>query len=497
MIEQIKEYYKNNKLRTIIFVGLILRLIAVVFSKGFGMHDDHFLIIEASKSWVDGYDYNNWLPWNQKNPTPSGHSFFYVGIHYLIFYLFKLIGFDNPNSQMYVIRLIHAIYSLLIITLSYKITKKLYTEKIAVTVAWILAFSWFMPFLSVHNLVEVVSIPPMLGSVWLIIKDEKQTIKKFLVAGLIGGLAFSIRFQTSLFIGGIGLWLLIDKQIKNALIYGLGVVLSISIIQGGIDLFIWGKPFTEFGEYVRYNLTHKNDYIHGDWYNYILVLSGIMIPPFGLLLFLGMFNTKRKLMILFLPTMIFFLFHSYFPNKQERFILPIMPEFIILGLIGCDIWLKNKFNKKIWHKIYRWSFSFFLIINFILLPIVSITYSKKARVEAMYYLYNKQDVGNAFLVDGVSKNGYKMLPRFYMGKWSHPNIIRSNKDYDKFNEKSSKKYVIFIGGDSLKERVNKISKMQNAELKLEYAATPGLVDWFLYKINPHNANDTIFVYSKK
>ena len=495
MLEKINKYYQEDKLRFILLLALFARLIAVIFSKGYGMHDDHFLIIEASKSWVDGYDYNNWLPWNQKNPTPSGHSFFYVGIHYLIFLFFKLISFENPDYQMYVIRLFHAVYSLLIISLSYKITKKLYAEKQAVTVAWILALAWFMPFLSVRNLVEIVSIPPMLASIWYIIKDDKQTFKKYFLAGLIGGLAFSIRFQTSLFIGGIGLTLLIQKQLKQAVYYGIGAIFSVALIQGGIDIFIWGKPFTEFGEYVRYNLTHKNDYIHGDWFNYILVLSGMLIPPFGLFLFFGMFNTRKKLLILFIPTLIFFLFHSYFPNKQERFIFPVLPQFIILGIIGIDIWINGKFNKNIYKKIFKWSFIFAIIINFILLPFVTTTYSKKARVESMLYLY-KKDSTDAILVDAMGKSGYKMVPRFYMGKWPAVNIIRKHSDYKKYRENSTQKYVLFLGNDSLQTRVKRVEQTQQEKLKFEKAFAPGLVDWILYSINKHNANDTIFVYSK-
>ena len=47
-----------NSLKTILFFGLVVRLMASIFSQGYGMHDDHFLIIEASTSWIDGYDYN-------------------------------------------------------------------------------------------------------------------------------------------------------------------------------------------------------------------------------------------------------------------------------------------------------------------------------------------------------------------------------------------------------------------------------------------------------
>ena len=54
---------ENYKL--ILLAALIARLIAVLFSQGYGMHDDHFLIIESSNSWANGTDYNNWLPWTK------------------------------------------------------------------------------------------------------------------------------------------------------------------------------------------------------------------------------------------------------------------------------------------------------------------------------------------------------------------------------------------------------------------------------------------------
>ena len=69
-------FFSNASLGKIMLFGLFFRLMAILFSEGYGMHDDHFLIIESSSSWVDGFDYNNWLPWSAgNNGIPSGHSF--------------------------------------------------------------------------------------------------------------------------------------------------------------------------------------------------------------------------------------------------------------------------------------------------------------------------------------------------------------------------------------------------------------------------------------
>lgn len=53
--------------KVILYTALLLRLIAAIFSQGYGMHDDHFLVVEASGSWVEGADYNRWLPWTPTN----------------------------------------------------------------------------------------------------------------------------------------------------------------------------------------------------------------------------------------------------------------------------------------------------------------------------------------------------------------------------------------------------------------------------------------------
>ena len=89
-------------------------------------------MIEAAGSWADGFDYNHWLPWNQGDtPRPSGHSFFYVGLHYLLFVGLKPIGLGDPKTMMVVVRLLHAVWSLLVVRLGYRIALRLSNPVIA------------------------------------------------------------------------------------------------------------------------------------------------------------------------------------------------------------------------------------------------------------------------------------------------------------------------------------------------------------------------------
>ena len=90
MITFIKKYWNEQPLMLIMVIGIIFRLLSVVFARGWGMIDDHFLAVESAQSWVDGYDYNSWLPGSPGNTGPTGHNFFYPGLHFLLFLFFKL-----------------------------------------------------------------------------------------------------------------------------------------------------------------------------------------------------------------------------------------------------------------------------------------------------------------------------------------------------------------------------------------------------------------------
>ena len=121
----LKKLWNEHPLALIMLVAIFLRLLAVIFSKGFGMLDDHFLVIEASTIMVNGFDYNNWLPANNPTGHPSGHGMFYVGLNFLLLKFLHFIGLTDPQGLMYVERFLHATLSLLVVYFGFKITEKL------------------------------------------------------------------------------------------------------------------------------------------------------------------------------------------------------------------------------------------------------------------------------------------------------------------------------------------------------------------------------------
>ncbi|MBL0048318.1 MAG: glycosyltransferase family 39 protein [Bacteroidetes bacterium] len=232
MLKYLAKYREEQPLRLVLASAILFRLLAVIFSKGYGMHDDHFLVIEAAQSWADNFDYNNWLPSKEVSAGPSGHSLFYTGLHYLLFKGMQSIGLYDPQLKMFVVRFIHAAFSMLVVLLGYKITEQYAGKKVAFRAGMMLALFWFMPMLSVRNLIEVVCVPFLMLGTWMLLKNEptkKSSI--YLWAGFIAGTAFSIRFQSTLFVGGLGMLLLIQRNWKGAFLFGVGAAFSICLLQ--------------------------------------------------------------------------------------------------------------------------------------------------------------------------------------------------------------------------------------------------------------------------
>jgi len=488
-IEQ-KFHIDFSSFKTLLFAALFIRLIAAIFSQGYGMHDDHFLVVEASSSWVDGYDYNNWLPWSPGfRGKPEGHSFTYVGLNYVFFYCCKFFGFSDPKTLMLLNRLFHALLSLLVVYFGVKITEKISNRKNAITVGWLLALLSVMPFLSVRNLVELAAIPFLIWGVWLLVKNDLKI--NFLYAGLLIGLAVSFRYQIAVFAIGIGAYYFFKWQFKQFALYTLGLMVMFGLTQGVVDYAIWGYPFAEFISYSLYNMDQGVQYLpNSNYFMYFWVLMGVLLVPLGVLVCIGFFRSAKKQFLLFLPTIIFILFHTFYPNRQERFILTILPFFIILGVIGYQSLMEKAFWKKLWNI----SYVIFWVLNIPLVIALSFHYSKKSRVEAMYAIYDNGFDNERILLEGSRGTTPSMLPKFYGNSWycsfteridttQSLTVLEGNK-YD---------YIFFFGEEDIKGRLKEYKTLY-PKLKLVKKCNPSLIDNIARTLNPRNSNQYIEVW---
>ena len=150
----LQKSWDDQPLVIIMGLAILFRLLSAIFAKGYGMLDDHFLVIEAPQSWVYGYDYNSWLPRTKDNAGPTGHNFFYPGLHYLLFTLMKWIHLNDPQEKMFIVRILHGAFSLVTVWFGFRIVETLEDKRAAKLAGILLAVYFFMPWTGVRNLAE-------------------------------------------------------------------------------------------------------------------------------------------------------------------------------------------------------------------------------------------------------------------------------------------------------------------------------------------------------
>ena len=244
---------------------------------------------------------------------------------------------------VYIARLVFGAFSLLIITLAYRITKIIADKTTALEIAVLCSLLWCMPYASVHPISAVVALPFLLYGTLLIVKQhnlldnneiEKFHRTSFVVAGFVVGLGFAVCYQSIIYYIGIVLTLLILRNWKGALMTLIGYVVAVGVTQTVVDLVIYHRPFVALTAFFNEPMFET---IFPAWV--IFFLLGVMVPPLSLLLIFGFFRVSRKYILLVLPTLIIILC-SLFTYDFEILLMTI-PTYVIAGYVGWKEFYKN------------------------------------------------------------------------------------------------------------------------------------------------------------
>jgi hypothetical protein len=487
LLERITSSIGKLKISHIVIIGLIFRLVATFFSKGYGFSDDHFETVE--------------LAWQLQNHIPAWKpgeiylfNMIYIYIHVGIFQLCDLLHVPAPEFKMFVVRLFHSISSVPFIWLGYKIVAKIASDRTAKIVALALALFWIFPFMSVRSLREFICITPLFIAFYHL--ENTQLSTKNLIWAAVGfGIAFIFRLQIVFFPIGAGIYLLTQYKWKETLLLASFTIVFLMLTQGVFEYFYWGNPFASLVAYVEYNATSSGAYPNGPWYMFIFTILGLAIPPISLFLMAGYFKAFKKYPIMFWGSLAFIVFHSLFPNKQERFILPFFPVFILLGIVGIEQFISEAKFKIFSNTSFRISLTISLVINILALFVLTFTYTKKSRCETMSWFYNQKVEAIIF----ANAGGNPFIPKFYADQNFISYQLKSGSDVDilKAEIQSTGKiptYIVVTGENDLEKTKANIYKMYPNIVKMA-SFTPSFVDMIAYYLNPrHNVNETWTVY---
>ena len=272
-----------------------------------------------------------------------------------------------------------------------------------------------------------------------------------------------------------------------------------SAVQLPADIILWSEPFAQLGAYIQYNATHAGNYPQGGPLNFIWVILVLSLPPISIFLLIGYFSSLRKFAFLVLPSLVFIIFHSAFPNKQERFILPAMPFVIIAGVMGWGIlkekisWLKTQRGIKLEDTLVKTS----IFINILLLVGLTLSSKNTSEMKAMSAIKQMGDL-ESFLY--VTADGESFAPRFYLGSWDSFTVADSNTDiasqkltHMHDSTTTIPNYILFVGDTHLGELITSF-KSEYPSLSYVSQFSPSRLDRTLNYFNPHNPLKRVMVY---
>jgi hypothetical protein len=494
-------FLNNLNLKIILLLGLFFRIIAIIFSQGYAFTDDHFEVVELAQNILEKGVADTFPN------VPKGEAYIfnliYVEIHTLLFGLCESLGICNPEGKMLVARLAHALFSLITIYVGFRLTERLSNRPNDAKIAGLLlAIFWVFPFLSVRDLREFACIPPMMLGCLYACKKELST-KQILLAAWWFTVGFVFRYQMIFVPFIIGLWWFFNRQNwQKAVLFGIAFGMFFMLTQGLFDYFTWGNPFASLKTYATYNSDSANIALYpaGPWHRYIGTVLGLFLGFPALLLLAGYFKTATQAgnhKMLFYASLLFFVFHSYYANKQERFILPFLPLFIILGVIGFrDIY--EQYSSKKWLRGFtKFAVIWFVILNTILVFLLSVTYTKRSRVESMNYLREKGDLQNLLIQNYESA---QLEAPFYLQKHYDYFVADTPEKLAAFpkewisGRRVKPNYVILVGNTDLQKRIIEVKKVFPT-MQHEVDIKPSFVDNIAYLMNPsHNHNETFYIY---
>lgn len=317
------EQTKNFKIRRFLFPGCLLILFTVTayFSKGYYHADEQYQVIEFAGLKL-GTHHPDDLAWEFKHQLRSAAQ---PAICYALFSLFSVTGINDPYQLAFLLRAFTGLVAVMCITFFIRESKIFFQKEYENCVLWVFYSGlWFIPFLSVRFSSETMS-GLMILTASPFILSEQQTNRKAAAAGFFLGLAFLFRFQSAIVIIFSVVWMLIQHRFNaGQWLRFFTVILTVLIAGIILDKWFYGRlTFTPFNYVANAIDSGGSNFGQEPWYFYIQKLITVTGIPIGIFILCSLLYLLWKNDFYAWLTVVFLLFHSLIPHKEERFIFPV------------------------------------------------------------------------------------------------------------------------------------------------------------------------------
>jgi phosphatidylinositol glycan class B len=314
----------------IITGAIIIRLVIAIASDNLNHPDENFQILEQAHRAVFGYGL---IPWEFRY---AARSWITPGFAVLALYPLKLLGWDNPNFYIPLIRVILAFTSVIIIISAYHLGKKMAGMRAGLWAAFFCGVWYEVIYFSIRPLSEVWAATLFIAALALSYKERSVT--RQLLASFLACLAIAIRVHYLPLIIILLLFNIVYLNKKALAAFLISMAVSVTIIAA-FEMMSWGRPLITHLNYYRLNQSFSmapdaSSIITCD---YIIMLGYSSLFVSWLILMTGALFWKKTGFLL-LSVLSVLLTHSLIPLKEYiisiRFVYVVIPMILIIGGIS-------------------------------------------------------------------------------------------------------------------------------------------------------------------
>lgn len=384
----------------ILLAGTIARALTAIFNYGYFAIDDYYILFFSVPAQAPALD-----ALSTTYTIPGVRSMVPEYIIRVVGELAYQAGFEDPLNQIRFIFVFLGIFSIPTMVLGFKYLSDMFLPDseeassshsfnrfIPLTGVFLLAFHFIMPLVSTRPLIESMSAPFLLASVYSFSKYWFHSNRMELAFAIFWlAVASTFRFQAGFCIFGLAgfaaykSWK--EKDLGIWIFFGVSGIISF-FLTGLPDLILRGSLHSSLIAYLKYNLSHSNSYGESPWFAYIPSLLMLTLPP----LLVGRYKdfpwkkTYGKLAPVLAYVLVFIFLHSIVPHKEERFLLPVLPLYLMLLAPLAAYWLTRAGAERAWRVI------FFLVLNFFLLFMLMFFPLQRNSIGLVRYLHEHKDI---------------------------------------------------------------------------------------------------------
>jgi GPI mannosyltransferase 3 len=321
-------------LGAILIVGAAVRLGYAWGADGMFYPDDIHQSLEPAHGVVYGTGLRFWefevgaRPWS----VP--------GVYIVLLGLLKLLGVTTPEGYTLVARLVAALLGATWPWLCFRLGRGLHSPRAGLAAAWVCATWYVLVLLAPRAFSHTFSVTFALWACARVAESPPGPVdpggrRRYLITGLLLGLAFAFRYQEGLAAAGLALFLVATRRARAVAYLAAGAALPVLAV-GLLDWATWGLPFHSLFSYLHANVGQEVAAAFGrmPWHFYPVRLLVLLGPAAALLLFLPL---ARRPALLLAATVVgvVLVAHSVTAHKQVRFVL--LAVLVLFTAASCGV----------------------------------------------------------------------------------------------------------------------------------------------------------------